>query len=99
MCPTYLIGPWKNSLVLLNSKRRVYIRLLSEAFLFDFDQFWFHFKGNKFEFKDDWGEQLVSKCSPVIVVYDMESDEIRVLEGVPDNLSAGQVSMRVTKWN
>ncbi|RMX52916.1 hypothetical protein pdam_00010942 [Pocillopora damicornis] len=48
-------------------------------------------KGNKFEFKDDWGEQLVSKCSPVIVVYDMESDEIRVLEGVPDNLSAGQV--------
>lgn len=40
MCPTYLIGPWKNSLVLINSKGRVYTRLLSEAFyltLINFD--------------------------------------------------------------
>lgn len=48
-------------------------------------------KGKKFDFKDDWGEQLVSKCSPVIVLFDMETDDIRVLEGVPDNVSAGQV--------
>lgn len=34
MCPTYLIGPWKNSLVLLNSKGRVYTQLLSERFYF-----------------------------------------------------------------
>ncbi|XP_078343278.1 acylamino-acid-releasing enzyme-like isoform X2 [Oculina patagonica] len=47
-------------------------------------------KGNKFEFKDDWGEQLVSKCSPVLVVFDITSEETRVLDGIPDHLSVGQ---------
>jgi len=47
-------------------------------------------KGNKFEFKDDWGEQLVSKCTPVLVVFDLTSEEIKVMDGVPDHLSAGQ---------
>ncbi len=52
----------------------------------------FFFQGNKFEFKDDWGEQLVSKCSPVLVVFDITSEETRVLDGIPDHLSVGQVS-------
>ena len=52
----------------------------------------FYLQGNKFEFKDDWGEQLVSKCSPVLVVFDLTSEEIRVLDGIPDHLSVGQVS-------
>lgn len=47
-------------------------------------------KGAQFEFKEDWGEQLVSKSCPVLVIFDVTSDEIRVLDGVPDYLSAGQ---------
>ncbi|XP_068714262.1 acylamino-acid-releasing enzyme-like [Montipora foliosa] len=47
-------------------------------------------KGAQFDFKDDWGEQLVSKSCPVLVIYDVITDEIRVLDNVPDYLSAGQ---------
>ncbi|KAM7437971.1 hypothetical protein ABFA07_012488 [Porites harrisoni] len=47
-------------------------------------------KGSKFEFKDDWGEQLVSKCSPILAIFDVIKEEITVLDGVPDHLSAGQ---------
>ncbi|XP_015768019.1 PREDICTED: acylamino-acid-releasing enzyme-like [Acropora digitifera] len=47
-------------------------------------------KGTQFDFKEDWGEQLISKCCPVLVVYDMTTDEIKLLEGVPENISAGQ---------
>ncbi|XP_073229262.1 acylamino-acid-releasing enzyme-like isoform X2 [Porites lutea] len=47
-------------------------------------------KGSKFEFKDDWGEQLVSKCSPILAIFDVTKEEVRVLDGVPDHLSAGQ---------
>ncbi|XP_015764968.1 PREDICTED: acylamino-acid-releasing enzyme-like [Acropora digitifera] len=47
-------------------------------------------KGTQFDFKEDWGEQLISKCCPVLVIYDMTTDEIKVLEGVPENISAGQ---------
>ncbi len=55
----------------------------------------FYFQGSKFEFKDDWGEQLVSKCSPVLVVFDITSEETRVLDGIPDHLSVGQVSKTI----
>ena len=55
----------------------------------------FCFQGNKFEFKDDWGEQLVSKCTPVLVVFDTTSEEIKVMDGVPDHLSVGQVSRTI----
>ncbi|XP_067024177.1 acylamino-acid-releasing enzyme-like [Acropora muricata] len=47
-------------------------------------------KGTQFDFKEDWGEQLISKCCPVPVIYDMTTDEIKVLEGVPEHISAGQ---------
>ena len=51
----------------------------------------YHPQGNKFEFKDDWGEQLVSKCSPILAIFDVIKEEITVLDGVPNHLSAGQV--------
>lgn len=56
----------------------------------------FAFQGTQFDFKEDWGEQLISKCCPVLVVYDMTTDEIKVLEGVPENISAGQVGWNTT---
>jgi hypothetical protein len=46
-------------------------------------------------FKEDWGEQLVGVHVTVLVVLDTEKDEVRVLDGIPDNISPGQV-MRIT---
>ena len=56
----------------------------------------FVFQGAQFDFKEDWGEQLISKCCPVLVVYDMTTDEIKELEGVPEHISAGQVGWNTT---
>ena len=56
----------------------------------------FPFQGTQFDFKEDWGEQLISKCCPVLVIYDMTTDEIKVLEGVPEHISAGQVGWNTT---
>ena len=56
----------------------------------------FAFQGTQFDFKEDWGEQLISKCCPVLVVYDMTTDDIKVLEGVPEHISAGQVGWNTT---
>ena len=58
-----------------------------------------HFQGNKFEFKDDWGEQLVSKRTPVLVVFDITSEEVKVMDGVPDHLSVGQVRTICLLWS
>ena len=57
----------------------------------------YHPQGSKFEFKDDWGEQLVSKCSPILAIFDVIKEEIAVLDGVPDHLSAGQVGRIVSE--
>ena len=67
--------------------------IFTHNFLFNYYSFslLFLIQGTKFEFKDDWGEQLVSKCCPVLVRYDVTTDDIKVLDGVPDHLSAGQV--------
>ena len=46
-------------------------------------------------FKEDWGEQLVGVHVTVLVVLDTEKDEVKVLDGIPDNISPGQV-MRIT---
>lgn len=43
-------------------------------------------------FYEDWGESMVSKSIPVLCVLDIESGNISVLEGVPENVSPGQVS-------
>lgn len=47
-------------------------------------------------FYEDWGETMVSKSVPVLCVLDIESGNISVLEGVPEHVSPGQVSSRLT---
>lgn len=40
---------------------------------------------------------MVSKSIPVLCVLDIESGNISVLEGVPENVSPGQVSSNLTR--
>lgn len=40
---------------------------------------------------EDWGETLVSKSIPVLCILDIEGSNVSVLEGVPDDISPGQV--------
>ncbi|XP_060017834.1 acylamino-acid-releasing enzyme isoform X3 [Lagenorhynchus albirostris] len=47
-------------------------------------------EGDQFLFYEDWGENLVSKSTPVLCVLDVESGNISVLEGVPESVSPGQ---------
>ncbi|XP_073767437.1 acylamino-acid-releasing enzyme-like [Danio rerio] len=46
--------------------------------------------GHQFEYYEDWGENLVSKSSPVLCVLDIEGSNISVLEGIPAAISPGQ---------
>ncbi|XP_015605512.1 acylamino-acid-releasing enzyme isoform X2 [Cephus cinctus] len=48
-------------------------------------------KGNEYIYKPHWGEQLVGKHRPVVVILDTNTDTINALTGVPDDLSPGQV--------
>lgn len=48
-------------------------------------------QGEQFVFHEDWGEALVSKSCPVLCVLDIEGDNVSVLEGVPEDISPGQV--------
>lgn len=43
-------------------------------------------------FRQDWGEQLVGKHEPVVVVCDTESETVFVPVGIPAHLSPGQVT-------
>ncbi|XP_067855031.1 acylamino-acid-releasing enzyme-like isoform X2 [Heptranchias perlo] len=45
---------------------------------------------DQFVYWEDWGEALVNKNTPVLCVLDIESDNISVLEGVPEHISPGQ---------
>nr|XP_031542422.1 acylamino-acid-releasing enzyme isoform X3 [Vicugna pacos] len=47
-------------------------------------------EGDQFLFYEDWGENMVSKSTPVLCVLDVESGNISVLEGVPESVSPGQ---------
>lgn len=47
-------------------------------------------KGEQFVFHEDWGETLVAKSVPVLCVLDIESNNVSVLEGVPEHISPGQ---------
>ncbi|XP_058023212.1 acylamino-acid-releasing enzyme-like isoform X1 [Ahaetulla prasina] len=47
-------------------------------------------KGEQFVFYEDWGETLVAKSIPVLCVLDIESNNVSVLEGVPEYISPGQ---------
>ncbi|KAG8534922.1 hypothetical protein GDO81_029920, partial [Engystomops pustulosus] len=50
-------------------------------------------KGEQFVLHEDWGEGLVDRSLPVLCVLDIESGNISVLEGIPNHVSPGQVSM------
>uniref|UniRef100_A0A7N5ZS49 Acylamino-acid-releasing enzyme n=1 Tax=Anabas testudineus TaxID=64144 RepID=A0A7N5ZS49_ANATE len=52
-------------------------------------------KGEQFVYHEDWGEALVGKSCPVLCVLDIEGDNVSVLEGVPENISPGQVGVTV----
>lgn len=43
-------------------------------------------------YRQDWGEALVGKHCPVAVVCNIETEQITVLCGIPENLSVGQVT-------
>ncbi|XP_042195485.1 acylamino-acid-releasing enzyme [Callorhinchus milii] len=47
-------------------------------------------KGDQFVYWEDWGEALVNKSIPVLCVLDIESNNISVLEGIPEHTSPGQ---------
>uniref|UniRef100_A0A7N6C061 acylaminoacyl-peptidase n=1 Tax=Anabas testudineus TaxID=64144 RepID=A0A7N6C061_ANATE len=49
--------------------------------------------GEQFVYHEDWGEALVGKSCPVLCVLDIEGDNVSVLEGVPENISPGQVGI------
>ncbi|XP_008316496.1 acylamino-acid-releasing enzyme [Cynoglossus semilaevis] len=47
-------------------------------------------KGEQFAYREDWGEGMDGKNSPVLCVLDIEGDNVSVLEGVPEDISPGQ---------
>lgn len=51
----------------------------------------FNFKGTEFIYRPDWGEQLVGKVQPVIVISDFENETLTVMDNIPENVSPGQV--------
>ncbi|GLV34314.1 uncharacterized protein CBL_00242 [Carabus blaptoides fortunei] len=51
-------------------------------------------KGEEYFFNQDWGEQLVGKSSSVIAMYDLDTDSVKILKGIPESrsLCPGQVT-------
>ncbi|XP_060076271.1 acylamino-acid-releasing enzyme-like [Ylistrum balloti] len=47
-------------------------------------------RGTEHFYKEDWGEQLTSKHLSVICILDLESEDIRVLSDIPEDLFLGQ---------
>lgn len=47
-------------------------------------------KGCEYEFAEDWGEQLVGKCTPVLCICDLEQELISIAAGCPEDHSLGQ---------
>lgn len=49
-------------------------------------------KKMEFEWQTDWGEQLVGVRNPRIFVLNIKEQHLTMLPGIPDKISAGQVS-------
>uniref|UniRef100_A0A3Q1I0A3 Acylamino-acid-releasing enzyme n=1 Tax=Anabas testudineus TaxID=64144 RepID=A0A3Q1I0A3_ANATE len=47
-------------------------------------------KSDVFVYREDWGEALTNKSSPVICVVNLQNDTVGVLQGVPTDVSPGQ---------
>lgn len=48
-------------------------------------------QGNEYIYKPHWGEQLVNKHRPVVVVLDTRLETVTAQSELPDDLSPGQV--------
>jgi len=49
-------------------------------------------QGDKYLYKEDWGELLVGKIQPVICILDIVSGKVAVIEEGLDKTSSGLVS-------
>ncbi|XP_025831069.1 acylamino-acid-releasing enzyme isoform X2 [Agrilus planipennis] len=49
-------------------------------------------KGEEYVFRQDWGEQLIGKKQSVIVMFDLHTEDIKILEGIPETVCPGQVT-------
>lgn len=49
------------------------------------------FQGEEYKFTQDWGEQLVSKKISVIAQYDIITDKVEIMKGLPEDICVGQV--------
>lgn len=49
------------------------------------------FEQDRSVYCEDWGEALTSKSMPVIYVVDLQNGDVRALQGVPADVSPGQV--------
>lgn len=48
-------------------------------------------RGEQFDFREDWGEQLRGESQPILAVLDYEEGHVSVLENVPPDISPAQV--------
>lgn len=48
-------------------------------------------QGGKFEYQEDWGETYEKKANPSLFVCSLESEKVFPVEGIPEDLSVGQV--------
>ncbi|XP_072026016.1 acylamino-acid-releasing enzyme-like isoform X1 [Amphiura filiformis] len=48
-------------------------------------------KGTEHEFLEDWGETLVSRHHPVICIMDLTTETVKIVEGIDEDMSPGQV--------
>lgn len=48
-------------------------------------------KGEEYLYRQDWGEQLVGKKMSIIVEYDVENDQVDIINGIPEDVCPGQV--------
>lgn len=44
-------------------------------------------------YREDWGEGLTNKSVPVMCAVNLQSGAVTVLQGVPQDVSPGQVSL------
>lgn len=51
-------------------------------------------KGDQYLFRDDWGETLMEKCFPVVCIFDISTETVTVLEGIPEGISPAQATWR-----
>lgn len=46
----------------------------------------FLLQGDKYTYKQNWGDQLEKRIHSVIVQYDVEEDKLEVLQGIPKDI-------------